>query len=180
MEIKNFRIEGLKELEDFMVKEFPAAISRRVILSGMRKAAKPTKEIAKSLVRKRSHSLEKSIDFKTLPQKKSLRAGHFASLMMGIAGGGKAGTDAFLTHASYYKRKTTLGKVLRGRIRHGHLVEFGFKHTSGKQVKARPFLRPAFDQGAPVFASQFSSIMKQRITAAVKRKRRGGKKGSKR
>ena len=41
-----------------------------------------------------------------------------------------------------------------------HLVELGFKHTSGKHVPARPFLRPAYDTFTPKMLEEIKNIIK--------------------
>ncbi len=40
-----------------------------------------------------------------------------------------------------------------------HLVEFGFKHRSGKVVAARPFMRPAFESLSPQMLEEIRQII---------------------
>lgn len=42
-----------------------------------------------------------------------------------------------------------------------HLVEFGFKHRSGKLVAARPFLRPSYESLTPAMLEEIRQIIKQ-------------------
>ncbi len=42
-----------------------------------------------------------------------------------------------------------------------HLVELGFKHTSGKHVAARPFLRPAMEEFTPEMIEEIRRIIKE-------------------
>lgn len=42
-----------------------------------------------------------------------------------------------------------------------HLIELGFKHRSGKYVKAQPFLRPAFDMFTPQMIEEIKQIIKR-------------------
>lgn len=40
-----------------------------------------------------------------------------------------------------------------------HLVELGFKHTSGKMVEARPFMRPAYEMFTPEMLEDIKDII---------------------
>ena len=42
-----------------------------------------------------------------------------------------------------------------------HLVEFGFKHRSGKLVAARPFLRPSYESITPGMLEEIRKIIRQ-------------------
>lgn len=42
-----------------------------------------------------------------------------------------------------------------------HLIELGFKHTSGKFVEARPFLRPAYEAFTPDMLTDIKTIIKR-------------------
>src|SRR5574344_436090 len=41
-----------------------------------------------------------------------------------------------------------------------HLLEFGFRHRSGKQVEAKPFMRPAYDTFTPEMLEDMNEIIK--------------------
>ncbi|MCI1244378.1 MAG: hypothetical protein LKG11_00235 [Bacilli bacterium] len=41
-----------------------------------------------------------------------------------------------------------------------HLLEFGFRHRSGKQVAAKPFMRPAYDTFTPEMLEDMNEIIK--------------------
>ena len=172
MKITKFRIDGLKELEKLMLKELPAATSRRAVLGAMRESAKPMRDTAKSKVKKRSGALAESIGIKTVPKGRSKS---FASIVVSPMSGNMMAWAKYLAH---YKRSINLagkggsldtGKI--GRIRHGHLVEFGFKHRSGKHVPARPFLRPAADQETPTYIRGFRGFLKKRVHTAITKSR---------
>lgn len=45
----------------------------------------------------------------------------------------------------------------KGRI--VHLIELGFRHTSGRHVPARPFLRPAYDTFSPKMLEDLKRII---------------------
>ena len=42
-----------------------------------------------------------------------------------------------------------------------HLVELGFKHISGKHVKARPFMRPAYETFTPEMLEDIKKIIER-------------------
>ena len=172
----NMKVHGLRELEKIMVEDLPNTVARRVLLSTLRVSAKPMKEAAKNKVVKQSGALAKSIGIKTIRNRGFNK--EFASValapMSGNLGawamykdyyGGGAGSTASKIQSGAIRS----GDAKKGRIRHGHLVEFGFKHTSGKQVAARPFLRPAFDQEAGGFVNSFRAHLALHVKNAVKK-----------
>lgn len=61
-------------------------------------------------------------------------------------------------------------------IRHGHLVEFGFRHKSGKHVAARPFLWNSAQDGRSaylsIFADEMKTIIKRRVARAKAKRRK--------
>lgn len=42
-----------------------------------------------------------------------------------------------------------------------HLIEFGFKHRSGKFVAARPFLRPSYETLTPIMLEEIRQIIQK-------------------
>jgi hypothetical protein len=42
-----------------------------------------------------------------------------------------------------------------------HLVEFGFKHRSGKLVAARPFMRPSYESLSPAMLEEIRQIIRE-------------------
>lgn len=61
------------------------------------------------------------------------------------SGGSNALADSFVTktNGDGINKVITIYSEKKGRI--VHLLEFGFKHKSGKFIQARPFMRPSFD-----------------------------------
>lgn len=168
-------IYGLKELEKLMAKELPAAMSRQAVLGAMRASAKPMEKAAKAMVPnkggKASGALADSIGLKTVPVSKSK---YFAVMTLSPLSGDLAAWTKWMQH---YGRTLNVinprtGKAdanAVGRIRHGHLVEFGFRHPSGKHVPARPFMRNAFDMTVDKYGDQFYQRLKTRIDNAIKK-----------
>lgn len=163
------QIFGVKELEHFLVKELPATVSRRVTLNAMRAAAQPMKAAVKahSLKSKRSGALWQSINLKTVPARLSARKGSYASMTLSPM----SNLSAWARYMSYYK-KTAKSLDSIGRIRHGHLVEFGFRHwKTGQMIPAQPFMRPALDQTASGYIQDFKQRLATRVKNAVKKHR---------
>lgn len=169
----SMKMTGLKELEKAMLKDLPNATNRRVLLSSMRKASEPMVQVAKDNVPKGgSGALAESIGMKTFRN----RGGNKQFAAIGIAPM-SGNMVAWAKYMTFYGRTLSLkdkrtGKWTAaniGRIRHGHLVEFGFKHKSGKQVPARPFLRKAFDQRSAQLVESFRSILGVKVKSAVKK-----------
>lgn len=42
-----------------------------------------------------------------------------------------------------------------------HLIEFGFRHRSGKMVAARPFMRPAYEDLTPIMLDDIKKIIER-------------------
>jgi len=175
-------MKGGKELEQLMLKELPATVARRAMLSGMRVSAKPMVNYAKSIVARKSHALKLSIGMKTLRESETKKRltdpvhsvgleNSAAALQLGpMSGTGKDALLAWAVYKAHYGKSVELKKGSPiGRIRHGHLVEFGFKHTSGKQVPGRPFMEPAANAMAPVFVSRFVGETRKKVLAAIRK-----------
>lgn len=167
-------VVGLKELEKVMRDELPATVSRQKTLQALRAASKPMVQTAKNNVPKGgSGALAESIGIKTVPKG---RTNTFASMTVSPLSGNMTAWALWMKH---YNRTINLidrrtGKVDAGgigRIRHGHLVEFGFRHTSGKHVPARPFMRKAFDEKADSFVNDFASKLRTRIENEVTKRK---------
>lgn len=174
---KEFTMEmkGARELEQLMLKNLPAKVARSQMLAGMRASAKPMVSYAKAIVAKDSHALKISIGMRTLPVRKTMkRAGMesaAAALQLGpMSGTGSNALKAWAVYKAHHGQQVDLKRgVITGRIRHGHLVEFGFRHTSGKQVPARPFMEPAAKAMAPTFVNRFVRETRKRVERAIQK-----------
>jgi len=169
----SMKMTGLKELEKAMLKDLPNATNRRILLATMRKAAPPMVQAAKDNVPTGgSGALAESIGIKTFRNRGNNNV--FASVGIAPMSGNMAAWAKYMAHYNKTinlvdKRtgKVDAGKI--GRIRHGHLVEFGFKQKDGKMYPARPFLRRAFDQRSVQFTKAFQSILGVKVKNAVKK-----------
>lgn len=60
----------------------------------------------------------------------------------------------------------------RNASKYGHLVEFGHMAKNGKQVAAKPFMRPGFASSEGKAMQDMANVFRQRIEMVVKRKAR--------
>lgn len=185
MRLKKFEVRGAKELERLMLQHLPATLARKATLAGMRKAAKPMVDMTKAKAPFRSGALRQSIGISTvttrggttLSQLTGFVGGNestFAAIEIGpLSGGSGASLHAWARYKAFYGPNFGVlkhGRVapsLIGRIRHGHLMEFGFTHTSGKRVRAQPFLGPGFRAGYPIYNSMFVNEVRKKVEAAI-------------
>ena len=171
------KMTGAKELEELMIKHLPATVARKRTLQGLRRASLPTLNYAKAKVAQRSGALHMSLGTQVLPWRGSRaiigEEGSFAAIRMGpLSGQGAKAFAAWATYLAYYK-----GGVIDlkkgapiGRIRHGHLVEFGFNHVrSGKRIAGRPFMEPAAVAGFGSFRQSFINHLRRGVEQAIKR-----------
>jgi len=185
-----FRIEGAKELERWMLKELPAKLARTSTLAGMRSAAKPMVMLAKVKVPVRSGALRQAIGIRTVPSRGGVTQSSgipftignaedtFAAIEIGpLTGTSGAGLNAWARYRAFYggpnldvtTKKGRIGIGMIGRIRHGHLMEFGFTHTSGKQVPPQRFLAPAFNGGFPIYRRRFVADVRKKVEDSIRK-----------
>lgn len=167
-------MKGGRELEEFMHRTLPVQVARRSMLAGMRVAGRPMVNYAKAIVARRSHALKLSIGMVTIAQralgKRTDIGGSFAALSLGPTSYGRRGQLAWSVYKAHYGQEVNLRKGAKiGRIRHGHLVEFGFKHTSGKFVPPRPFMEPAATAMGTTFVNKFVRETRKKVDVAIKR-----------
>jgi len=166
------KVHGLKELEKIMLETFPNKVNRRILLAALRKSAQPMKETAKMLVARRSGALAESVGLKTIRNRGNNK--EFASIALAPMRGN---LTAWMMYKNFYKRGVSsdgyvsLKSAKAAGIRHGHLIEFGFRQhpdKGGKQIPPNPWLRPAFDMNANGMVSTFRQDLKKKIEAAAK------------
>lgn len=185
--VTKFRVEGARELEQFMLRELPAKLARKATLQGMRRAAKPMVGIVRAKAPYKSGALKQAIGLKTVP----MRGGSTDSQLSGITGGADStfaaleigalsGSSGAALHAwARYKafygpnfgvlKRGKISPSQIGRIRHAHLMEFGFNHHSGKRVPAQPFLEPGFNSGFLTYKNMLVREVRKQVEAAIRK-----------
>ena len=180
----NIEVKGLKELEDLLARELPAAMARRVLLRSLHVSAKPvialTKVTGKGAKGGRSGALRLAMGTittrfgKTTPHPQ-LNQDVTAAIAGGpLSGQGNIPLLAWLRYRQYYRKGKIAVKRYApiGQIRHGHFVEFGFTHKSGTTVPGTHFLENAVFTMAPTSARIFRRELEKSAIRAIKRHNR--------
>ncbi|NNF65984.1 MAG: hypothetical protein HKM98_00580 [Gammaproteobacteria bacterium] len=152
------QIDGLKEL-DRKLKSLHEDARWPTLRRALMKSSNPIVKTARNLVSKRSGALARSIG-------KYSKKGRFNDEIGTVSVGPKRNVKAAVSlYQQYYGKRATGSKSKKKRdgIRHGHLIEFGTKHSP-----ARPFLRPAFHANVTRVVKGFSAELKKSIAKTVK------------
>jgi len=159
----DIRVTGLKEVGG-VLKELGDKSTTRVLRKAMIKALDPASQAAKQDVPVASGALRQSITRRFLAGSSSRAAkglprlgGRFRAQLYPA----RKAKRAISKYERYYGRPAKAG------IRHGHLVEFGFRARNGRQVAAHPFLRPALEQNAADVVSRFADEMRAGIDREI-------------
>ena len=184
------KMTGARELEELMVRELPPAFGRRAMIGGMKKAAVPMVEYAsqvresaarlveyaKARVAYQSGALQHSIGIQTLRFKSDVKTPlgepAVAWLRLGpLSGSGKTSGQAYLIYKAHYNEgKIDLKRGAPiGRIRHGHLVEWGFTMRDGRKYPGRPFMTPAATVMGKVSVDMVVAETRKKVEASIKR-----------
>lgn len=167
-----FDVQGLKEL-DAALAELGRATARNVMMRALKKSAEPIRDAAKSMAPRDRGNLSESIEITT---KSSARSGKKAFAQAMKSGSSKGDAQAAARAANKgAKGKDTFAQVFVGPTRggsHGWFNEFGTQNMT-----AQPFMRPAFDVGAP---KALASLKSDLATEIEKARARAAKKALKR
>ncbi len=137
-----FKVDGFKDLAAMLERLQSVRREEGALTRAMIKAVEPTADLTRSLVPVRTGTLRRSITVSNKLKGRTKEAGITAVYLGTSYGRGKGG-------------------------RHGHLVEFGTKHS-----RPRPFLRPAWDQDSRAMLLRLADELRLQIEKAVKRKGR--------
>ena len=165
----SMKIEGLKELEDKLIKDLPAAVQKKVLRSALMFALTPIQKAAKAKVPKDSGEVAKAIRKKSLltrANKFKAEAGiHMTSKRK--ASGWKWHFIEFGTTAHLVKPLKATSKNRAGRDGEKSVLSGGGKIYGKKAlipaISAQPFLRPAFAEKSREALSRFKKQMLKRI-----------------
>lgn len=172
-------IDGLEEVLKTLEKSFPqdqkkqAQIVGAAIASSARKTILP---LAKSLAKQpgSSGALSESLNLRATPSRVLRQNRRAAGRRIVPVRYDPKAISKYIAH--YYTnrgRAAPLGGIAG--IRHGHLVEFGFTHKSGRRVAARPFLWNSARAKTPeyrrLFAGELKRVIERRVKAAARKKK---------
>lgn len=172
-------IKGLEEVLKTLEKSFPqdqkkqAQIVGAAIASSARKTILP---LAKSLAKRpgSSGALSESLNIRSTPARELRAKRRAAGRRITPVRYDPKAISKYIAHYYTNRGKTPPLGGIDG-IRHGHLVEFGFTHKSGKRVDARPFLWNSARAKTPeyrnLFAGELKRVIERRVKAAARKKK---------
>jgi len=162
----SMKVEGLNELYKKLA-TFEVSVTRRIVTSALREAAKPVVSAAKSNAQKTKHpssgALAESIGIKAVRFGSGRTYKTLSSLWVGSIRNSRGAIEQYET----YWGGTDVSSVALG-VRHGHLVELGTKHSA-----PRPWLMPALKGSEGRVVSVFKQTLSKRIERQVKKMNRG-------
>jgi len=153
----SMKLEGLKDLEDKLLKDLPAAVQKKVMRSALMFALTPIQKAAKAKVPEDSGELKKAI------RKKSLltRANQFKA-EAGIHMTSKRKATGWKWHFIEFGTAAHKIKSKKKKALSGDGVIYG-KETIVPAISAQPFLRPAFAEKSREALARFKKQMLKRI-----------------
>jgi len=153
----SMKVEGLKELEDKLIKDLPAAVQKKVMRSALMFALTPIQKAAKAKVPKDSGEVAKAI------RKKSLltRSNKFKA-EAGIHMTSKRKATGWKWHFIEFGTQAHKVKTKKKNVLSGDGVTYGKEHIV-PAITAQPFLRPAFAEKSKEALSRFKKQMLKRI-----------------
>lgn len=156
----DIQIDGLRHLEKLLTETLPAQAQTKVMVRALKVAGRPMVNAARIGYRSIGGSGALAQATSVWQRKKgALRGDTFASVEIGPKRGNKAALAKYYQH--YNKRATP--RTLMGGIRHGHLVEFGFRHRGGRSVAGRGVLGNAMERHGRAAVEGFGSILGKQI-----------------
>ena len=171
------KIRGLKSVLKAMDAAFPKnpKQKQRLLAATMKTAAKPTiLAHAKRLAIRgdTSGALSESLGLRSQSRAKIRTRRITAGAEIVPVRDNVRAMALYVAHYYTSRGKIAPANIAISGIRHGHLVEFGFKHISGRAVAARPFLAPAGRSGFSSYKRRFAKDLRKKTEAAVRRARK--------
>ena len=136
---------------------------RTIVQSSLRASMKPMLQMSKVMAAQTSGALAESLKLQSF--RKGRRLGkNVARVIIRSKVRDKIAVNKALNYYGITQSR------LRGGAKHAHLVEFGYTaRDGGKDVGARPFLRPAFTAGALPMIQSFRSELGKKTKRELKR-----------
>lgn len=166
------KIKGLEDAMAAMQAAFPnnPKQARKLLNQGMSASAKAT--IVPSAKRRAlrgdgSGALSEAIGVRSQSMRKSLSKGRAAGVEVVPVRSNRKAMAIYINHYYAKEGKAAPSGIAIDGIRHGHLVEFGTKHSS-----AKPFLWPALQSRTKAFTDRFAGFLRKKTEAAVRRRAR--------
>jgi hypothetical protein len=168
MRITRIKVEGLRHVTDVLINKIPAKARGNVVSGALRRAFKPmvldAKVGAAQSKHKSSGALAQSIRIWRVSRRR--RGNPKKTFMRMEIGPKRSDKRALGRYYSFYGVKEVTASRLVNGIRHGHLIEYG---APGRNVKKRPFLRPAFARHGRGSIERFRKELKVAIEREARR-----------
>ena len=116
-----------------------------------------------------SGALAESLKVRAMPVRKRRQRGIAAGMELVPVRYDKKAMAKYVHHYYTSRGEGVPPWVFIDGIRHGHLIEFGFSHRSGKKFSSRPFLYEAVKANFKAFEAEFSRGLWRRAENAIKR-----------
>lgn len=172
------RVKGLREAADAIAAAFPGdrKTQRKVLNQAMSAAAKQTiVPMAKQLALQGdgSGALSEAIGVRQLNERQLLRRRAAGGIQIVPLRSNRKAMGLYIAHYYVARGQRVPAKMINSGIRHGHLVEWGFKTRRGeKKFTGRPFMGPAAQTMRGAYATRFTRLVRQKIQTNVRRARR--------
>ena len=170
----DLKVEGLDHLQRVLTEQLPAKAQTKVMVRALKRSARPMVDAARAGYRSLGASGSLAQATNAWQRKKgALRGDTFASVEVGPRRRNRA---ALAKYYEYY-RKAVRPKALINGVRHGHLVEFGFKHRGGKSVAGKGILGGVMERYGRQAVAEFGTYMAAEIEREAARLARGQRAG---
>jgi len=155
---KTFKLTGTKEMEN-VLRQLPAQISQKIVISALKKSAAPILEEARRLAPVGDES------------KGRMRLRRNKSGKTVVSDYGKLKTNLKITNITKHRLHSATVAVTVGKAFWGMFLEFGTRNQ-----KKTPFMRPAFESKKTESLNMLAKNLRLEIEKAAKRmsKRLGG------
>lgn len=161
----DIQVDGLRHLEKLLTESLPAKAQTKVMVRALRRAGRPMVNSARSAYRAIGGSGALAQATSIWQRRKGVRGNTAGSVEIGPKRSNKAALSKYYQH--YRKRATP--KSLIGGVRHGHLVEFGFRSRAGRSVAGRGILGGVMDKHGRAVVDSFGAIMGREIEREAQR-----------
>ena len=162
------RIIGLKDAMAAMAAAFPKDQKKRksLLVGAMRMAASKTilsSAKRRALISDGSGALSESLGIRTQSTGKMRTKPAAAGIEIVPVRGNRKAIMMYINHYYAQRGKAAPANIVTSGIRHGHLVEFGTRHSA-----AQPYLWPAAQSQTKSYIRRFARDLSKKIESAVR------------
>ena len=165
-DVTRIKVEGLKELTQFLEKELPKNLQRTSLIAGMRESMKPMIAAAANRAPARSLALRTAIKSKAVRK----RDEDFAAMVWGPMTNVSESQARWVTEYLYGRGWSMSEKGVPAGPYYGKFHEFGYYNALlKKHIPGKHFLQGAFDAYLPYYLATLKKHVEKKAIAAAKR-----------